>query len=536
MVITQKRRKMKIKLYKKLSVVLLATVVTFSNVASVFAANDYGINYTGGSELQNNVTIDPNIENGLKPMIYVGGSTTHYGAEWKNGYFKLDDVCSPVKYLYINSKSKTYNNLGYISENRTEDGFQQYSVQVDIKKISLEKDTPASFAVGVRDSYNSIFGGITIYDEGCHNVIENTDTALRGNNSIYVETSMKILKNNQPITFGDDNLYFSVTDIDAGQSFKILNSGNMFSPSNMYAKSAADLQGQDSPWKNMFNTNYIYSQYGTNGGESLDTPDISDVFVKLNKNTQDEGLKMVFGYGLTAASGIRYLAKVYNVYYESDENGAIGGTPGITNESVVSGDTPTGSSQIPNNNYVFTYWTANKNVRLKDGTTIPAGGQLTDEQVKEVVVESDITFTAHHATRFVVKYESDDYGEITGIDNENVDPYNHPSGSEQSPDEGYIFSHWIADKDVTLEDSTLIKAGDPILTDQIKQVIVDQDITFTAIHVTKGTPVLTPNTGVTSKGIDAAQIVSVSVLGVILIGLFAKYLPRFMRKKVKFDR
>ena len=245
---------------------------------------------------------------------------------------------------------------------------------------------------------------------------------------------------------------------------------------------------------------------------------------------------MVFGSGLLAASGVRYYAKVYNVYYKSDENGVIGGTPGITKESVVSGDTPTGSSQIPNENYVFTYWTADKIVELKDGTTIPVGGHLTDGQVKEVVVENDITFTAHHATRLVVKYESDDYGEITGIENENVDPYKNPSGSEQSPDDGYILSHWIADKDVTLEDGTVIKAGDPILTEQIKQVIVDQDITFTAIHVAKGTPVATPNTGTVSKGIDAAQIASVSIIGLILIGLFAKYLPRFMRKKVKFDR
>lgn len=528
---------MKIKTYKKISVVLSTAVIAFSNVASVFAANDYGIDYTGGSELQNNVIIDSNIENNLKPVIYVGGATTHYGAEWKDGYFKLGDGCYPVKYLYINSKDKTYNNLGYISVNRTEDGFQQYSVKVDINKISLEKDSPASFAVGVRESSNSIFGGITVYsDSSCNQVKDNTDTALRGSNNIYVETSMKILKNNQPITFGDDNLYFSVTDIDAGQSFKILNSGNMFSSSNMYAMNAADLQGQGSEWKNMFDANYIYSQYGPNAGESLDTPDISNVYIKLNKNTQDEGLRMVFGYGLLAASGVRYYAKVYNVYYQSDENGIIGGTPGITKESVVSGDTPTGSSQIPNENYVFTYWTADKIVELKDGTTIPVGGHLTDDQVKEVTVESDITFTAHHATRFVVKYESDDYGKITGIDNENVDPYNNPSGSDQSPDDGYILSHWIADKDVTLEDGTVIKAGDPILTEQIKQVIVDQDITFTAIHVAKGTPVATPNTGTVSKGIDAAQIASVSIIGLILIGLFAKYLPRFMHKKVKFDR
>ena len=87
--------------------------------------------------------------------------------------------------------------------------------------------------------------------------------------------------------------------------------------------------------------------------------------------------------------------------------------------------------------------------------------------------------------------------------------------------------------DVTLEDGKKIKAGDPITTDQITQVVVDKNIKFTAIHVTK---VATPDTGVVSKGVDAAQIATISLFSIAGLGLAIKMLPRVLRKKVNFNK
>ena len=153
---------------------------------------------------------------------------------------------------------------------------------------------------------------------------------------------------------------------------------------------------------------------------------------------------------------------------------------------------------------------------LEDGTEIKAGDPITPEQVTQIVVTEDIVVTAiHEDTRKTVTYESDEGGEITGIDEEPVVPNGNPTGTEDEPKDEYEFDHWEADKDVVLEDGTEIKAGDPITPEQISHIVVTEDITLTAVHK----PIIAtevPDTGVLSKEGSATQSSGTPViLGII---------------------
>ncbi len=131
-----------------------------------------------------------------------------------------------------------------------------------------------------------------------------------------------------------------------------------------------------------------------------------------------------------------------------------------------------------------------------------------------------------------VQYDADKNGEITGIVDEDVMPGDYASGSAYKAKGSHKFLYWVADVDVTLddEDSTEIKAGKPITNDQIKKVIVDKDIKFTAIF----DDVKVPNTGMSTMETNAAMITT-SFLGILIIALALRSLPRFTKRKVNFD-
>ncbi len=134
----------------------------------------------------------------------------------------------------------------------------------------------------------------------------------------------------------------------------------------------------------------------------------------------------------------------------------------------------------------------------------------------------------------LVHYNSDELGTITGIESETVSINGNPSGSTTSPNTGYALSHWIADKDVELVDWTVINAGDPISNEDLKRVLITQEITFTAIHIIDDNP-LVPNTGMNTENTYATRM-SISIFGVTLGALFIKLLPRLHHKKVNFDK
>ena len=221
----------------------------------------------------------------------------------------------------------------------------------------------------------------------------------------------------------------------------------------------------------------------------------------------------------------------HKVSYESDDNGTITGT---TDEVIVPEHNPNGSDSEPEEGFVFDHWVIDKDVTLEDGTVIKAGDPVAPEQVPQIIVTEDLVITAvHKDIRLNVVYESDTHGEITGITDEVVVPGRAPKGSESTPDDRYEFLYWVADKAVILEDGTEIQAGGPISSEQLLQIVIEEDLVFTAIHKVLPVPDV-PNTGTFMSGIFADGNIVIPILGLSVIAALVKLIPMIFRKRVKF--
>ena len=172
-----------------------------------------------------------------------------------------------------------------------------------------------------------------------------------------------------------------------------------------------------------------------------------------------------------------HYAKKYKISYSNGDNGKI---KGITNEEVSHNSNPLGTKTNPNKGYKFKYWTANKNVKLKNGKTIAKGKQITD--IKSIVVSENITLTpVFEKGTFKISYQSDNYGIINGNETQNITyPNTLPLTQTSSLDENYEFQYWTANTDVSLSDDTEIKKGYPISNDELVKIIATNDMVLTA--------------------------------------------------------
>lgn len=172
-----------------------------------------------------------------------------------------------------------------------------------------------------------------------------------------------------------------------------------------------------------------------------------------------------------------YQIKSYQINYTSDNYGKITGT---TKETKKYKENPSGTTHETFDEYKILKWAADKDVTLKDGTTIKKGAPLTEEQIKNVLVDDDITFTIYHyINKYNIIYTSDENGTITGILEEEVPSGASPLGTTLKPKQGYKFKNWTIDKDVTLKDGTIIKKGAPLTKKQINQIIIKENLTIT---------------------------------------------------------
>ncbi len=437
------------------SIMALGVLGSTLSGANAFASSaDYGIVYSGGQNLgSGNVTINQSLIDGLSPLIKVSSksnqSTKNNSAKWNTAYMKDGEVCRTYYYAKVSQDAPIVesDNLGFTVVN------ERYQADVSIKSVTSEDLGAKVTAIGFVPELGFIYGGWRPYtDAACTTPVEGVKalTSRDSDDRIFVNTVIKMHKKNETTPVKSDQLYFGITDIDAAQSFKILNADNQLSPTNMFAKNADDLQPTETALRNKFvaSGNYIYSEYVKSGDSSshIATDGISNIYVKLTEATQEEGVNIVYGFVQSAGSGLEYFAKQYKVTYISDENGKI---TGIADEQVIAGENPTGSKQEPN--------------------------------------------------------------------------------------EGYEDSNWVANVDVKLADGSTIKAGEPLTSAQIATVVVDQDITFTAIHVFEETPVAAPDTGSNTQGIEGAQLATISIVAVLLCGLSLRALPRIVRKKVGFN-
>lgn len=463
----------------------LAVAGSVLSGASAFADNPYGIEYTGGEPLgANNVQIDPTLVNSLTPLLD-GENVRAYPLnpeDWREGYINDLGQCKKG-YYYIYGNTPVVENSTML----TSDGASSSSNGIvftngrytaiatinDIYYDSASSDTtpnggPQSgsssngVTVSITADGNYIFGGFPAYtDSRCQQQDPDVNRLSSDiNKKMFVNTTINFYKGDSTTPYKNDSLYFGITDIDAAQSFKILNPDNQLVPTNMFAKSAEDLQGPNgSSLRNMYvsGENYIYSEYNSSSNGAIDTDDISNIYTKLTSDTQDNGVNMIFGFARGAASGITY-----------------------------------------------------------------------------------------YTEKVIIKYDADANGEITGVTEENIEAGNLVNGSTVKAKNGFRLKHWVADVDVRLENGSTIKAGEPITPEQVKQIVADEDITLTAIFEAgeeeeesatedEEEVIAVPDTGA-STGEKNAVLIPVSFVGIILLTLFIRSLPRLTHKKIGFNK
>ena len=477
---------------KKAKMATAATIVAMLGAqlgsASVFAS-PYNIEYTGGALLgESNVQINPTLINSLSPLMQSGSVevTTSSSSEIKTGYLQTGgrlNRCNEVKYVTI-SNSDPIASSDRVSYTLTQGN---YAVTVDFNSVSLDNaNDGVTYSVGIASGTNILYSGYQIYtDSSCRTAasgISSLNMTMNNNPSkVFVDMTIKVFNKtnmNSPLILND--LYFGLTDIDRAQSYKILNEGNMLEQERMFARSASDLQASNDTFRNMYvaEGKYIYSEYIHNGSTgALDTNEISNVYTKINNNTQQDGLNIVLGFATGAYNGIEYFAapesvpEVVRITYASDEHGII---TGRTDEDVAINGHPSGSTSRPAENYEFSHWVANKRVTLTNGTTISAGSPITSAQVPTIVAQERITLTAVHKA---------------------VTPSGDDEPSEDEPS----------------EDEPADESSDG-----------------------KAVPVV-PDTGMNTGNTNAA-IAIVSITGIVLGAIAIKLLPRLNHKKVDFTK
>lgn len=389
---------------------------------NVIAANPYGIDYSGGAALSSeNININPTLISNLKPLVADSNDNEvefEDGTKWETVYEMVDGECTRSNYKFTGiGRNNTVNQNSGL--NYTIKG-QDYSIEVRFDKIAIEgydsslvQDNQV-IALEVHSKSGAIATSIKdIYrDSSCANIVENSvPIHFDSGGHIYFQVNLKLHRRGSTETFAPNGLYFGITDIDAAQSYKILSAGNELSPSNMFARSVESLQPEDTTLRNMYSASgqYIYSQYDT---ATFNIISGADLFVSVKPAVQRNGLDVVFGFTGGAASGVQYYSEQYTVTYESDENGSISG---IDKEQVVSGDVPTGSTSSAKKDYELDYWIADKDVTLENGTIIKAGEKITPEQIKMVIVDQNLTFTAIHKTIEKEEPKSEDEEESSDI-------------------------------------------------------------------------------------------------------------------------
>lgn len=450
--------------------------------SSVFAANSYNINYTGGEALgTSNVTVNASLINGLTYLQPSGGD---YSVEfsnntaWKSGYIDGGGAgCLGVKYFTVRSTEDLKNKGFSFTINR-----DSYKSVFTFEKVELEgfDGLGADEYVPIIVSTSGTNFNSKVYadrnEEGvCENpVVGLVNANLTDQSRVFEQMNVKLYGKDGKLV-KSDQLYMRISDIDAGQSYKIMNSDSLLGKNTTFVKSITALTPSDTTLRNMYvaNGNYIYAQYDQETEKSFDIENDGDLFVKMGDTAQNNGLNIVLGFSSSAASSLRYYVQFYTVNYQSDEYGEI---TGIKNESLMSGNLAAGTTEKAKDGYELKRWIASVDVMLKKNCVLDGG-------------TSD-----------------------GGLEVAKCDGKTYPI------------------------DEVMIKAGKAITTEQLKKVVVDSDVTFTAIHEeAKEEGPATPNTGIMTGSMNAGMIAA-PIAGILLGGLVLYLSPRLFHKKMNFKK
>ena len=169
---------------------------------------------------------------------------------------------------------------------------------------------------------------------------------------------------------------------------------------------------------------------------------------------------------------------------------------------------------------------ADKDVVLIDDNVIFSGDKIMPEQIPQIIVKSDLTFTAIYTKNvFTIYYNSTDEITIVGVTKEKVKSSLSPKGTVVELNDQQKNLIWVSNQDVRLSSGITIKAGDIITTQQISQIVADKDIVLTAKY-REDLETEIPNTGIK---LDVVII----VIGVLLIGVGVVVIYLIAKKRNK---
>ena len=131
--------------------------------------------------------------------------------------------------------------------------------------------------------------------------------------------------------------------------------------------------------------------------------------------------------------------------------------------------------------YVFKGWNRDKNATKAEFQK--------DDEVTVTSLDESTNNYIYAIWAPIINYTTDGNGQVKEgenfVDNtkEEVELKSNPKGTDTKAKEGYKFSHWTADKEITLNNGTKIAAGEKITEDQLKQAVITEPLTFTAHFV-----------------------------------------------------
>ena len=175
---------------------------------------------------------------------------------------------------------------------------------------------------------------------------------------------------------------------------------------------------------------------------------------------------------------------IFNVTYAGSDYITITGN---TSEEVIYPNKLVGTTySILNSNYKFGYWISDVDVLLDNAETIEAGNQISEEQLKSIIVTSDMVLTANTKMAYYTVYYKSSKG-ITFVNDTMEIVYDGQSikGVKYINSKAVNKVVYISNVDVLLKDGTTIKAGDEITEAQLQEIVLGEDITLTLCYEQK---------------------------------------------------
>lgn len=400
------------------AVMLAAALV---GAVCVWAAS-FHVSVTGGSEIETIATADDDYVGSLTDIHnpdYNKSQTTFSGTGWSEG--TVVDVNSGAESTGVYktvSGSSASENLQVRYPNYLRVGKRRYDVVLKLTSCV----TDASKALfSVRKDLINVQMGTPVAESAV------TNGEQYGSKEVGYEVRIYEAGTTTPAKIG--NIHIGIIDLDKTDHENGASSTEVVKINGFSAD-------QSNTWIRTEVKGRVRCAGGSFYGTGVSNND-ANVFVRTEDLAKEGWYSGYYGWMLTSGSAnargglvITFYATEFPVRYTTDGHGTVD----PEEEQRFAGENPEGSEQIPDEGYSFTGWTVDRPVRLEDGTVIEAGGSITADQIRKVVVAGELTFTAHYEPVWKITTKA-----VNGTISE--EEKNIPSGENRvvtyTPMEGY---------------------------------------------------------------------------------------------------